>query len=137
MRILSAIAIVLVGAGAALCGEAEIRAAQGSIDAQLRAFQAGDHAKAYSYAAPNIKRIFPTVDAFMGMVANGYQPVVKPKSFSFGKSNELAAGLVAQEVLIVGSDGKDYRALYTLEIQPDGTFRITGVSLRSENTLAT
>ena len=85
MRMLSAIAIILAGAGAAICGEAEIKAAQGSIDAQLRAFQAGDNDSAYSYAAPNIKRIFPTVDAFMGMVANGYQPVAKPKSFSFGE----------------------------------------------------
>jgi len=137
MRMLSAIAIILAGAGAAICGEAAIKAAQGSIDAQLRAFQAGDNDSAYSYAAPNIKRIFPTVDAFMGMVANGYQPVAKPKSFSFGESNEPAAGLVAQEVLIVGPDGKDYRALYTLELQPDGTYRITGVSLKAENTLAT
>lgn len=137
MRFVTAIAMLLAMTGFAGAGEAEVKAAQGSIDAQLKAFQAGDNARAYSYAAPNIQRIFPTVDAFMGMVANGYQPVAKPKSYSFGKVEELAAGSVIQQVLIVGPDGKDYEAVYTLEIQPDGTFRITGVSLRAANTLST
>lgn len=137
MRVVPTILVVLSLATSAFAGEAEVKAAQGSIDAQLKAFKAGDNALAYSYAAPNIQRIFPTVDAFMGMVANGYQPVAKPKSYSFGKVEELAAGSVIQQVLIVGPDGKDYEAVYTLEVQPDGTFRITGVSLRAANTLST
>lgn len=136
-RPILALAIVMVLQGPLLAGEAEVKAAQGSIDAQLRAFQAGDDALAYSFAAPNITRIFPTVDAFMGMVTNGYQPVAKPKSFSFGKVEELATGSIVQQVLIVGPDGKDYEAVYTLERQADGMFRITGVSLRAANTLST
>ena len=44
-----------------------------------KAFQAGDGELAYSYAAPNVKRIFPTVETFMGMVESGYQPVRKPQ----------------------------------------------------------
>ena len=137
MRLLASIAFCLTLLSSAHAGEAEVKAAQGTVESQLRAFQAGDNAKAYSYAAPNITRIFPTVDAFMGMVANGYTPVAKPKSFEFGKAEETASGAVALEVMLVGPDGKDYRALYTLERQADGTFKITGVSLRAENTLAT
>ena len=38
---------------------------------------------------------------------------------------------------MVGPDGKDYEALYTLELQPDGVYRITGVSLRAAKTLST
>ena len=38
---------------------------------------------------------------------------------------------------IVGPDGKDYEAVYTLELQPDGVWRITGVSLRASNSLST
>ncbi len=122
---------------AAFAGEAEIRAAQGTIDAQLRAFQSNDGALAYSYAAPNIKRIFPTTDVFMGMVENGYQPVRNPRSFAFGKAEETGAGRIAQQVLISGPDGKEYEALYTLELQPDGVWRITGVSLKASNALST
>lgn len=119
----------------ALAGEADIRAAQAAIEAQISAFRAGDNETAYSYAAPGIKRIFPTLEQFMTMVTGAYQPVWKPRNFAFGKSRELGPGSVAQQVLLVGPDGKDYEAVYTLELQPDGTFRITGVSLRGTNAL--
>lgn len=118
-------------------GEAEIKAAQSSIEGQLKAFQAGDGEAAYSFAAPNVTRIFPTVDLFMGMVASGYQPVHKPRNYAFGKVEETSPTRIVQQVLLVGPDGKDYEAVYTLELQPDGMYRITGVSLRASNSLST
>ena len=48
---------------AALAGDAEVKAAQATIDSQLKAFIADDNAAAYSYAAPNVKQIFPTLDS--------------------------------------------------------------------------
>ncbi|WP_269929428.1 DUF4864 domain-containing protein [Aminobacter sp. HY435] len=120
-----------------LAGEAQIKAAQSSISGQLHAFRADDNATAYSYAAPNVKRIFPTLDTFMGMVSGAYKPVHKPQSFSFGKFQEMSPNSIVQQVIIVGADGKDYEALYTLELQPDGVWRITGVSLRAANSLST
>jgi len=131
------LAAALLMPAAAFAGEAEIQAAQGTIEAQLKAFQAGDGALAYSYAAPSIKRIFPTVETFMGMVESGYQPVGHPKNFSFGKVEEMGETSIVQQVLITGPDGKEYEAVYTLELQPDGVYRITGVSLRASNSLST
>jgi hypothetical protein len=125
----------IVMAVPAWAGDADIKAAQSSIDAQIRAFLANDNARAYSYAAPGIQRIFPTVDAFMGMVERAYQPVWHPKSYMFGKAEENSATSVTQHVLVVGPDGKDYEAIYTLELQPDGVFRITSVSLQASNTV--
>lgn len=119
----------------ALSGEAEIRAAQSSIEAQIRAFLAGENETAYSYAAPSIRRIFPTVEQFMAMVKNGYQPVWKPRDFAFGDAKEMSPTSIIQKVLVTGPDGKNYEAVYTLEMQDDGTFRITGVSLRGARTL--
>ena len=137
-RLLIALAVVPgLFALSAFAGEAEIKAAQGSIDGQLKAFQAGDGAAAYSFAAPNVKRIFPTVDVFMDMVASGYQPVHKPRNYAFGKSEEMSPTSIAQQVLLVGPDGKDYEALYTVELQPDGKYLITSVSLRASNSLST
>ncbi|MFI0845758.1 DUF4864 domain-containing protein [Mesorhizobium sp. IMUNJ 23232] len=121
----------------ALAGEAEIKAAQDTIGAQIEAFKRGDNAAAYGYAAPGIKKIFPTLETFMGMVTGAYQPVYKPQSYAFGKSEEMGATSVIQQVLIVGPDGKDYEAVYTLERQPDGTYKITGVSLKASKTLST
>ncbi|MER9460471.1 DUF4864 domain-containing protein [Mesorhizobium sp. M0387] len=122
---------------AALAGDAEVKAGQAVIDGQLKALIANDGAKAYSFAAPNVKRIFPTVDTFMNMVTNGYPPVRQPQSYSFGKVEQMGPTSIIQQVLIVGPDGKDYEAVYTLEQQPDGSFQITGCSLRAANSLST
>ncbi|TPK18990.1 DUF4864 domain-containing protein [Mesorhizobium sp. B2-5-9] len=121
----------------AFAGDAKIKAGQAVIDSQLKALIADDGAKAYSFAAPNVKQIFPTVDAFMNMVTNGYPPVRKPQSYAFGKVEQTGPGSIVQQVLIVGPDGKDYEAVYTLQQQPDGTFQITGCSLRASNSLST
>jgi len=137
-RILFALALIPVLFGAfASAGDAGFTAAQSSIEAQLRAFLADDNALAYSYAAPNVKKVFPTLDIFMNMVTGGYKPVQKPQSYSFGKSEWMSGTTIAQQVLLVGPDGKDYEALYTLELQPDGVWRITGVSLKASKTLST
>ena len=121
----------------ASAGDAEVKAAQSAIDGQLRAFRAGDNEGAYGYAAPNVKRIFPTLDIFMNMVTGSYKPVHKPRNYAFGKVQELSPTSIIQQVMIVGEDGKDYEAVYTLELQPDGKFRITGVSLRASTSLST
>lgn len=137
-RLLVCAALAMIGfATPSLSGDAEVKAAQDAIDGQLRAFQTDDDAKAYSFAAPNVKNIFPTLESFMGMVSKGYAPVHKPKSFAFGKSQEMSTTSIIQQVLIVGPDGKDYEAVYTLELQPDGRYLITGVSLRASNALST
>lgn len=133
--IAAALAVFLAVPAAA--GDSEVRSAQSSIEAQLKAFLADDGAAAYSYAAPNVKRIFPTVDSFMSMVTNGYQPVRRPRNYAFGKVEETSATTIVQQVMLVGPDGKEYEAVYQLELQPDGQYRITGVSLRASNALST
>ena len=124
-----------LAATSALAGDAETKAGRDAIDGQIRAFLAGDDATAYSYAAPNVKRLFPTLETFMAMVTSGYQTVYKPRNYAFGKVRELSTTSIVQQVLVVGPDGRDYEAIYTLEMQPDGNFRITGVSLRASNSL--
>jgi hypothetical protein len=137
-RILIALtAAFLALASPCLAGEAEVKAAQDVIDSQLKAFIANDGARAYSFAAPNIKQLFPTADVFMDMVGKGYAPVRQPKGYSFGKVQEMGPTSIVQQVLVTGPDGKDYEAVYTLELQPDGTYRITGCSLRASNSLST
>ncbi|MBZ9882612.1 DUF4864 domain-containing protein [Mesorhizobium sp. CA10] len=137
-RALLALALVpMLIASLAFAGDAEIKAAQTVIDSQLKAFVADDGATAYSFAAPNVKQIFPTVDTFMNMVTNGYAPVRKPRSYSFGKVEQTGPGSIIQQVLIVGPDGKDYEAVYTLQQQVDGSFKITGCSLHASTSVST
>ena len=102
--------------------------AQGVIRAQEQAFSHDDAAAAYSYAAPEIKQIFPEAGIFMSMVQNGYAPVYRHRSFEFGEA-QATGGRIAQRVHIIDANGEAWEALYTLERQPDGSLKITGCSL--------
>lgn len=117
---------IALGPVAARAGD--VPAAQGVIRAQEQAFARDDAAAAYSHAAPAIKEIFPAPDIFMSMVQNGYAPVYRHKSFEFGESKS-EGNWIAQHVHIVDANGEAWEALYTLEQQADGSYKITGCSL--------
>ncbi|MGY6709839.1 MAG: DUF4864 domain-containing protein [Rhizobiaceae bacterium] len=121
----------------AVASDTAINGAQSTIQAQIEAFLAGDDAGAYSHAAPNIRRIFPNQDAFMRMVREGYPAVHRPRSFTFGTGESDGAGAVVQRVELIGPDGRGYEAVYTLELQPDGRYLITGVHLRESQMIGT
>ena len=99
------------------------------ITQQLEAFRADDGARAYSYAAPNIRQIFPTSEIFMAMVKRGYLPVYRAQGHRFGATVTDSLGQPAQRVTLTGPDGKLYEALYSMQRQPDGTWRISGCTL--------
>ena len=104
--------------------------ARGVIESQINAFLDDDAATAYSFAAPAIKQIYPDQTRFFDMVKRGYQPVYRPGNFAFGRSKAAADGSgIVQEVIIQGPDGEDWTALYSLERQPDGSFKINGVQM--------
>lgn len=126
MRLVTLIILSLLVAAPSRAGD--IAAAQGVIRAQEQAFGRDDAASAYSYAAPAIREIFPAPDIFMSMVQNGYPPVYRHKSFEFGRS-QSEGSTIAQHVHIIDANGEAWEALYTLELQPDGSYKITGCSL--------
>ncbi|MCP1199322.1 DUF4864 domain-containing protein [Notoacmeibacter sp. MSK16QG-6] len=103
---------------------------QQTIDDQLRSFQSGDDVGAYAHAAPNVRSMYPTLEGFMAMVEGGYPQVRRPKSWKMGTATPLSESQIAQEVIIVGPDGKLWKALYMLQRQADGRWQISGVSLR-------
>jgi hypothetical protein len=106
----------------------DVAAAQSVIRAQEQAFSRDDAAAAYSHAVPEIRQIFPRADIFMQMVREGYAPVYRHRSFEFGEAR-VTGGHIAQRVHIVDDNGEAWEAMYTLEMQPDGSLKITGCSL--------
>ena len=108
---------------------------QQTIERQIRAFQSGRDDDAYSQAAPNIRRFFPTLDSFMSMVRGGYRPVYNPEYWDYGTSEALSDGMVRQEVLVTDETGRDWTATYTLERQADGSWKIAAVTLRQRTDL--
>lgn len=135
MRHLFAAALALLSVSSARADDAAD--AQAVIRSQIEAFRAGDNALAYSYADPDIREIFPTLDRFMAMVTGAYKPVWKPGDYAFGESAAEGPDRIAQKVQVVGPDGKGYEAMYILERQPDGSWKIAGVSLRGLPTVGT
>ena len=105
--------------------DAERAAVQNAIEQQLQAFLRDDGATAYSFAAPSIKSMFPTEEIFMQMVQRGYPQVYRPRAYQFQELVEKG-GHLEQTVEIVDGDGVFWSALYTLERQPDGSWKITG-----------
>ena len=99
------------------------------IRGQLDAFQADQATEAFSYASPGIQSMFQTADRFMQMVRAGYMPVYRPREVQF-LDLVVDGGQLAQRVLIVGPDGVPVIAYYYMEKQDDGTWRISGVTLR-------
>lgn len=118
----------LIGLAAPACAADDVATAQGVIRSQEQAFGRDDAAAAYSHAAPAIQQIFPDAETFMAMVRGSYAPVWRHRSFEFGEAR-ASDGKVAQRVHILDAEGVPWEALYTLELQPDGSLKITGCVL--------
>jgi len=131
--------IALVGALAVLAtllplraqsvSDAEAAEFQRIITSQLNAFSADDGVAAYGFAAPNIQRLFPTPEVFMSMVQKGYAPVYRRQSYAFGRIGNEMGGQPTQHVTIIDANGKAWTALYAMQRQPDGSWKISGCSL--------
>lgn len=126
---------VLALATAPAVADDDVEQARIMIESQINAFLSDDAETAYSFASPGIQRMYSGPDAFMAMVRRSYAPVYKPGNFAFGRSRPSPDGTtVVQEVLIAGPNGEDWSALYVLEKQEDGTFRINGVRMARSST---
>ena len=132
------VAVMLAGLGLAgtaraeTIGDGDRATIQSLISGQIDAFRHDDGTAAYGFASPTIQGYYPTVDAFMGMVKNGYLPVYRPQSVTFGPLVESEVGAL-QKVFITGPDGKSYIAVYSMQRQPDGTWKINGCSLMEDD----
>lgn len=127
------VAQALIGSNAARADAAsEI---QSVITDQLKAFNADDGSRAYGHAADIIKQIFPSQDIFMEMVRTGYPPVYRAKEWSFAEPTPLENGY-SQIVELTDQQGRQWNALYTLERDSAGNWKITGCRiLRSEGSV--
>ena len=128
MRALVLLLALLIGLAAPARAAADVATAQNVIRSQVEAFGRDDAATAYSFAAPSIQGVFPEPETFMSMVRGSYTPVYRHKSFEFGEAR-VSAGRIAQRVHIVDAEGVPWEALYTLELQPDGSVKISGCVL--------
>jgi hypothetical protein len=128
MRSFILLIAVLVGLAAPARAGDEVAAAQKIINSQADAMGRDDAAAAYGFAAPGIQGMFTDPDSFMTMVRSGYAPVYRHRKFEFGESS-VNGSAIQQKVHIVDADGVPWDALYTVEMQPDGSWKISGCML--------
>jgi uncharacterized protein DUF4864 len=83
------------------------------ISNQINAFLKDDISAAYTYAAPNIKQMFPTPEVFGMMVRQGYPMVYKPSAYRFSEAG-IVAGTRYQNVLLEDQSGRFYIAEYAM-----------------------
>ena len=128
MRAFVLLVALLIGLASPARAADDVAAVQGIIRSQVEAFGRDDAAAAYSHAAPAIRDLFPQADIFMDMVRRSYAPVYRHRSFEFGEAR-VSNGIIAQRVHIIDTDGVPWEALYTLELEPDGSVKISGCVL--------
>jgi len=98
------------------------------IRSQMAAFLRDDGAGAYAFAAPGIQRIFQTPEILMTMVRDGYAPVYRPREVQFLEPRADGEDIV-QPVRVTGPGGESVIALYRMQRQADGAWKIAGVIL--------
>ena len=106
-------------------------AARAIVQSQLDAFQDEAVDQAYDFAAPNIRRMFPTPEVFGRMVREGYPMVWNPADVEFLQAFPRGA-MIVQRLRIVDQKGVPYIAEYAL-MKVDGEWRIAGVEIKKDN----
>lgn len=104
---------------------ADAKAVRQVIQAQLQAFAADDAAKAYSFAAPNVREATGSPGHFLAMVRSSYPVVYRPASVAFLNAEGLGNEAV-QRVQMQDAAGDSWLAVYSLQRQKSRVWRITG-----------
>jgi hypothetical protein len=119
-----AIAAAVMMATGAVAQDADIR---GTIDSQFEAFKRDDFAGAFTFASPDLQRLFSTPENFGRMVTQGYPMVWRPAAVAYLELREQD-GTYRQTVQITDEKGAVYFLEYTLIDTPEG-WRISAVRL--------
>lgn len=122
IRFLTIAAVALMLSGPAKAQDADIEAV---IANQLDAFKADDFARAFTFASPNIKRIFGSAERFGQMVRNGYPMVWRPADVQF-IGQEPSGASVLQTLRIEDGEGAMHFLEYEM-IPTDQGWQINGV----------
>jgi hypothetical protein len=130
VRFASLVASLVLVSVPAAHAEDPVADAQAVISGQIDALIADDADRAYSYASPDIRSIYPDKDTFLTMVQKNYEPVYHAGNYAFGRSKLVGGGeLVFQEVMISAREGKDWTAIYEMRLMDDGSYKVNGVRM--------
>jgi hypothetical protein len=104
------------------------------ITSQIEAFKLDDFATAFTFAHPNIQRIFRTPENFGRMVTQGYPMVWRPEDVDY-LDLRSDGGRTLQDVRITDAQGRVFLLEYTMAQTPMG-WRIAGVRILEADALS-
>ncbi len=107
---------------------ADSAAIRGVITRQIEAFQRDDKAAAFAFASPGIQEQFGNPERFLDVVSRTYPAVHRPRSVEFTELLSGDGGII-QQVELVGPAGEVALALYSMEQDAAGQWRISGCTL--------
>jgi ketosteroid isomerase-like protein len=134
MRFVLVLLMLLAVSPARSQSAADIDSIETVIADQIAAFHHDDALAAFAFASPAIQTMFGTPGNFMAMVERGYPPVYRARDVRFGPL-AVIDGQLTQKVELVGADGHAYLALYAMQQQPDGSWKINGCQLTKSDSL--
>jgi hypothetical protein len=114
---------------------AEWQAIQEVIAAQRAAIIAGDADKAFGYASPGIQQQFSDAASFLAMVDAAYAALESARYVEF-LEGAVIEGIVIQPLRLIDADNTVRVALYTMEKQADGKWRISGCRIATATVCA-
>ena len=115
---------------------AEWKSIQLVIGDQLKALKAGDGTKAMTYSVPGIRQQFRTPERFLRMVREGYGALLDARNSTF-LNGAVVDGITIQPLQLVLPDNSVVVALYRMEKQKDGVWRIAGCVIAPSTAQAT
>jgi hypothetical protein len=131
MRFFTLVGIALAAASMQLkaradtLGQPEEQQVQAVVRAQLNAFAADDAASAFDVATPEVRKTVGDPARFLALVSGNYPMVHHPAGLVFLPAR-MEEGHVLQVVSLRDGDDKTWLAMFSLERQPDDTWRIGG-----------
>ena len=126
-RTLAAAATALILSMPAMAQDGASASIQGVIQSQIDAFLRDDFDTAFTFASPNIKRLFGTPERFGTMVQQGYPMVWRPSDVRY-LDLENIDGRLWQKVMITDAAGTVHVLGYHMIETPEG-WQINGVQV--------
>ena len=120
-----AVASMQLKARAEPLADVEAQRVRAVVTAQLKAFSEDDAEAAFATATPSVRDALKKPERFIALVQGNYPMVYRAAGFAF-LPPQREDGQVLQMVSIRDDEGKTWLALFSLEQQPDMSWRIGG-----------
>lgn len=112
------------------------RAIRQVVEEQLKALKSGNGERAMNYASLPLRAQFRSPENFLRMVRAGYAPLLDAHHTQFLEGS-IVEGAVLQPLQLVLPDDSVLVAIYQLEKQDDGQWRIAGCAIAPSKAIAT